>query len=150
MSTADRPLLARYGLGVHGGGVGSRVVVLGGCAGWPEAGRACSGYLLEHEGTRVVLARLEGGGAAAVTTVFEAHPLPAGAYRLGPLRLQSWALPHHVPDAGVRLCAPGLAVAYTGDTGPDPALADLGRDADLYVVEATDRHQRPGVPPAPT
>jgi ribonuclease BN (tRNA processing enzyme) len=44
-----------------------------------------------------------------------------------------------VPNAGVRLSAPGLVVAYTGDTGPDPALADLGRDADLFIVDATDR-----------
>jgi ribonuclease BN (tRNA processing enzyme) len=28
-------------------------------------------------------------------------------------------------------------LGYTGDTGPDPVLADLGRDADLFIVEAT-------------
>ena len=33
----------------------SRLVVLGGCGAWPEAGRACSGFVLEHEGVRVVL-----------------------------------------------------------------------------------------------
>ena len=33
----------------------SRVVVLGSCGAWPEPGRACSGYLLEHDGFRVVL-----------------------------------------------------------------------------------------------
>ena len=33
----------------------SRVVVLGGCGPWPEAGRACSGFLLEHDGFRVAL-----------------------------------------------------------------------------------------------
>ncbi len=38
----------------------------------------------------------------------------------------------------MRLAAPGLVVAYTGDTGPDPALAELGRDADLFIVDATD------------
>lgn len=191
-------------------------MVLGSCGGWPEPGRASSGYLLEHDGTRVVvdlgyatlprlleelaspagdgldavvvthahadhvvdlhglfrarwfarrgapriplyapdgvlgvLAGLEGGDAAAVAAVFDAHPLPAGAYQVGPFRVESWALPHHVPDAGVRLSAPGLTVAFTGDTGPHPALADVGRDADLYVVEATDRHQQPGVPPGP-
>lgn len=30
-------------------------------------------------------------------------------------------------------------VAYATDTGPHDALVELGRDADLYVVEATDR-----------
>jgi ribonuclease BN (tRNA processing enzyme) len=33
----------------------NRVVVLGGCGAWPEPGRACSGFLLEHDGFRVAL-----------------------------------------------------------------------------------------------
>lgn len=194
----------------------SRLVVLGSCGAWPEAGRACSGYVLEHAGTRVVLdlgygtlprlltlldspaadgidavvishahpdhvvdlhallrvrwfsgraaapiplyapasvlallTALEGGDMAAVTSVFTARPLPAKPYRVGALSLQAWSLPHHVPNVGVRLSAPGLTVAYTGDTGPDPALAELGRDADLFIVEATDLHQQPGVAPGP-
>ena len=70
--------------------------------------------------------------------VFDWHPLPAEGYDLGPFRLESRPLPHYVPNAGVRLSAPELTVAYTGDTGPDPALAELGRDADLFIVDATD------------
>jgi len=65
------------------------------------------------------------------------------------------------PTGNARACAlrtqrrdssflPGFTVAYTGDTGPDPALANLGRDADLYVVEATSRNQQPGTPPSST
>lgn len=73
--------------------------------------------------------------------------------------LETKALPHFVPNAGVRLSCPDFTVAYTGDTGPDPALAELGRNADLYIVEATSRGQqsrgqqspgeRSGDPPAP-
>lgn len=48
-------------------------------------------------------------------------------------------LPHYVPNIGVRLEADGITLAYTGDTGPTPQLATLGRDADLFIVEATDR-----------
>ena len=33
----------------------SRLIVLGGCGAWPEGGRACSGFVLEHQGFRVVL-----------------------------------------------------------------------------------------------
>ncbi len=33
----------------------SRLIVLGGCGAWPEGGRACSGFVLEHRGFRVVL-----------------------------------------------------------------------------------------------
>lgn len=85
----------------------------------------------------------------ALAQVFDWHPLPAEAYDVGPFRLHSVALPHFVPNAGVRLSAPGLVVAYTGDTGPDPALADLGKDADLYIIEATSRSQQANTPQAP-
>jgi ribonuclease BN (tRNA processing enzyme) len=191
-------------------------VVLGGSGAWPEPGRACSGFLLEHDGFRVVLdlgygtlsrllallgsatavgldavvvthdhpdhvvdlhgllrarlydareeprialyapqpvleriAGLEDSDRSVPELVFSWHPLPAAAYEVGPFRLESWALPHYVPNAGVRLSAPELTVAYTGDTGPDPALAELGRDADLYIVDATDRSQPAGVAPEP-
>jgi hypothetical protein len=50
--------------------------------------------------------------------------------QLGPFRLDSWALPHFVPNAGVRFSAGDLTVAYTGDSGPDAALVELARDAD--------------------
>ena len=194
--------------------MGSRLVVLGGCGAWPEPGRACSGFLLEHDGFRMALdlgygtlprllsllgsatavgldavvvthdhpdhvvdlhgllrarlydrphepriplyspeavlervAGLEDSDRSTADLVFAWRPLPAGAYEVGPFRLESWALPHYVPNAGVRLSTPELAVAYTGDTGPDPALAEVGRDADLYIVDATDRRQQAGIPP---
>jgi ribonuclease BN (tRNA processing enzyme) len=192
----------------------SRVCVLGGCGAWPEPGRACSGFLLEHEGFRIVLdlgygtlsrlltilgsttaagldavvathdhpdhvvdlhglfrarlydgqklprislyapetvldrvAGLEDGDRSLTERVFAWQPLPAEAYDVGPFHLESWSLPHYVPNAGVRLSTPELVVAYTGDTGPDRALAEVGRDADLFIVDATDRHQGADKPP---
>lgn len=74
--------------------------------------------------------------------VFDHRPLPASG-DLGPFQLSSIVLPHFVCNIGVRLEAAGLTLAYTGDTAPVPALADLGRDADLFIVEAT---ERPGEP----
>ncbi|GGM73400.1 MBL fold metallo-hydrolase [Lentzea pudingi] len=86
-----------------------------------------------------VLARLSGlEPDVDLRAVFEVHPLP-GAHRVGPFTLTGVSLPHYVPNAGVRLQADGMILAYTGDTGPDPLLAELGRDADLFIVEATDR-----------
>jgi ribonuclease BN (tRNA processing enzyme) len=35
--------------------VTSSLTVLGSCGAWPEPGRACSGYVVEHEGYRIVL-----------------------------------------------------------------------------------------------
>lgn len=194
----------------------SRLVVLGSCGAWPEPGRACSGFVLEHGGARIVLdlgygtlprlltllgssaadgidavivthahpdhmidlhglfrarwfgrrgapaipllaprpvwARLVGledDGEDVVRRVFDWRPLPAPSQAIGPLRLESMLLPHYLPNAGVRLSAPGLTLAYTGDTGPDPALAELGREADLYIADATDRVQQTGGPAGP-
>lgn len=86
-----------------------------------------------------VLERLEGlEPDVSLTDVFDVHPLP-GSYQAGPLQLTGLPLPHFVPNAGIRLQAGDIALAYSGDTGPDPVLAELGRDADLFIVEATDR-----------
>lgn len=68
--------------------------------------------------------------------VFEVHHLP-GRYQVGPFQLDALALPHHVPHAGIRISAPGLTIAYSGDAGADDALARLGADADLFIIGAT-------------
>ncbi|SOD62226.1 Ribonuclease BN, tRNA processing enzyme [Streptomyces zhaozhouensis] len=68
--------------------------------------------------------------------VLAPHPLP-GRHEVGPFRLEGRPLPHHVPHAGVRLTAPGLTLAYTGDAGPAPALGELASGADLLVAGAT-------------
>lgn len=185
-----------------------KVTVLGSCAAWPEPGRACSGYLVEHDGFRLVLdlgfatlprlLRYCPGGAvdAVVIThrhsdhcvdlngllrvrhygepalpripllcppdvaelvdtleprprlaeLFDVYELP-GSHRVGPFDVAGVALPHYVPNAGIRLTTPDGTLAYTGDTGPDPALAELGARADLYIMEATlQAEPEPGEP----
>ncbi|MDQ0377421.1 MBL fold metallo-hydrolase [Amycolatopsis thermophila] len=181
----------------------SELTVLGSCGAWPEPGRACAGFLLSHEGFRLVLdlgygtigallGRCPRGEVDAVivthrhpdhcvdvsalarvrhyeapdrpkiplhcepgvldvlraleprpdpTTVFEVRAPEPG--RLGPFRLEPIALPHHVPVHGIRLEAPGLTLAYTGDCGPTRALRDLARDADLFIADATLQRQPP-------
>ncbi|HUQ60074.1 MBL fold metallo-hydrolase [Lentzea sp.] len=85
-----------------------------------------------------VVRRLQGlEPEVPLTEVFDVFTLP-GEWKVGPFRLTGADLPHFVPNAGVRLEA-SRVFAYTGDTGPSPELAALGRDADLFVVEATDR-----------
>ncbi|OIJ68241.1 MBL fold metallo-hydrolase [Streptomyces mangrovisoli] len=68
--------------------------------------------------------------------VFDPRPLP-GSHEVGPFRLDSRPLPHHVPHAGVRLTAPGLTLAYSGDAGPDRALGELAAGADLLIAGVT-------------
>ena len=64
-------------------------------------------------------------------------------FEVGPFAVDTWALPHFVPNAGLRLTGGGRVLAYTGDTGPCPELADLARDADLFLAEATYTDQVP-------
>ncbi|MFG3438246.1 MBL fold metallo-hydrolase [Nonomuraea sp. NPDC047897] len=183
-----------------------RLTVLGGCGAWPAAGQACSGYLVEHDGFRVLidpgyavlprLLRLAGAEEIDAVLVTHGHPdhcadlnpllraralgdarppalpvyapegaldavlrldarmsargvvphdlVPSRALEVGPFRLDTWALPHHVPNAGLRLSGGGKVMAYTGDTGPADTLVDLARDADLLLAEATYPEQVPG------
>jgi ribonuclease BN (tRNA processing enzyme) len=177
-----------------------RMTVLGGCGAWPAAGQACSGYLVEHDGFRVVVdpgyatlprllervaadevdavlishghpdhcadlhpllrARVLGAGAPPALPV---HALPGAAdrvlaldgpgtlqgasavseftagesFEVGPFRVDTWPLPHSVPNAGMRLTAGGQVLAYTGDTGPSRAIVELACDADLFLAEAS-------------
>ena len=92
--------------------------------------------LYAGEGAVDVAEAMEMGEPGRVRQVFEVHPLPAPPYTVGPFVLASVALPHYVPNAGVRLSAEGLTIAYTGDTDPAPEIAELGRDADLFIVDA--------------
>jgi ribonuclease BN (tRNA processing enzyme) len=181
--------------------------VLGGCGAWPAAGQACSGYLLEHDGFRLlidpgyaVLPRLlRYAEAEGVDAVFVSHghpdhcadlnpllraralrddpppalpvfalpgaldavlaldrpgmladaidlrPFEAGeSFAIGPLAIETRALPHSVPNAGVRLTTECRSIAYTGDAAPDPALVDLARNADLLLAEASFVDALPG------
>jgi ribonuclease BN (tRNA processing enzyme) len=66
------------------------------------------------------------------------HEIEAGpAVDIGPFDVQTRALPHSVPDVGVRLSAGDRVLAYTGDTGPSPDVVDLARGADVFLAEAS-------------
>jgi ribonuclease BN (tRNA processing enzyme) len=57
-------------------------------------------------------------------------------------------LPHYrLRTYGLRVENAGRTLAYSGDTGPSERLAELARDADLFVCEATlERGELDGVP----
>jgi len=71
--------------------------------------------------------------------LFDFRTVPTGSFELGPFRATSARMAHPVPCHGLRLDADGHAVAYSGDTGPTPALVDLARGADLLLAEASFR-----------
>jgi len=183
-----------------------RMTVLGGCGAWPAAGRACSGYLIEDDGFRLLVdpgyatlpRLLRHVGAADVDAVLVSHGHPdhcadlnpllraraldkdpppklpvhalpgaldrvlaldrpgmldgalamrpfraGGRFEIGPFTVDTWALPHFVPNAGLRLTSDGQVLAYTGDAGPCREIVDLARDADLFLAEATYPDQVP-------
>jgi len=69
---------------------------------------------------------------------FTLHEFAAGSrLGIGPFDALTCLLPHWVPNAGLRLAAAGTVLAYTGDSGPDPGITRLARDADLLLAEAT-------------
>ncbi len=116
-----------------------RLTVLGGCGAWPAAGEACSGYLAEHDGFRLLidpgyatlprlLARLD---AADVDAVLVSHGHPDHCADLHPLlRARSYAedppapLPVHAPtgavDRVVTLDGPGSLPGSFAVSGFEP------------------------------
>src|SRR5262245_44299146 len=70
-----------------------RMTVLGGCGAWPDAGQACSGYLVEQDGFRLLLdpgyatvpRLLEQVGAEQVDAVLVTHGHPDHCADLNPL-----------------------------------------------------------------
>jgi len=99
-----------------------------------------------------VVARLvdqHDGAAQDIHRVFGWHETPGPDTTCGPFAVRTVLLPHHVPNAALRLSTADVAIAFTGDTGASTELAELGRGTDLFVVDATDRHQQAGVESAP-
>ena len=70
-----------------------RLSVLGACGAWPEAGQACSGYLVEHDGFRLLVdvgyatvpRLLRHAAADQVDAVFVSHAHPDHCADLNPL-----------------------------------------------------------------
>lgn len=58
---------------------------------------------------------------------------------IGPFLIEPYEVDHPVPAYGLRVSAFGKVLAYSGDTGPTPALTDIAADADLFLCEASFR-----------
>jgi ribonuclease BN (tRNA processing enzyme) len=124
----------------------SRVVVLGGCGAWPEPGRACNGFLLEHDGFRValdlgygtlprLLALLGSTTAAGLDAVVATHDHPDHVVDLHGLFRARLYDGQHLPR--ISLYAPAAVLER---------LAGL-EDGERSLVDATDRYQHAGRPP---
>ena len=69
------------------------------------------------------------------------HPVPlapaADVLDLDGLRVRSWPVDHPVPTLGLRMEAEGVVVGYSCDTAACDEAVEIGRDADLFIHEAT-------------
>lgn len=111
-----------------------RITVLGGCGAWPEAGQACSGYLVEHDGFRLLVdlgfatvpRLLERVNADQVDAVFISHGHPDHCADLNPL-LRARTMRHDP-------AAPLPVYALPGALDAVFALDRPGLLADAYIL----------------
>jgi ribonuclease BN (tRNA processing enzyme) len=76
---------------------------------------------------------------AMLEQAFELREYAAtGSFTAGGFEVTPVALAHYEElTFGLRVADGARTLAYSGDTAPTPALADLARDADLFLCEAT-------------
>lgn len=111
-----------------------RLTVLGGCGAWPAAGQACSGYLVEYDGFRLLIDAgyatvpqlLLRVAADEVDAVFVSHGHPDHCADLNPL-LRARALSDDPP-------LPLAVYALAGALDAVLALDRPGMLADAYVL----------------
>lgn len=73
----------------------------------------------------------------AVGEIFDVEYLTDGSsVRIGELQLTSRQVHHSVASFGLRVSGRGSIFAYSGDSGPCPALEKLAANADLLLCEA--------------
>ncbi|GAA1518778.1 MBL fold metallo-hydrolase [Kribbella lupini] len=112
------------------------LTVLGSCGAWPEAGRACAGFLLEYDGFKVVLdlgyaalpRLLEHCPDGEVDAVVVTHEHPDHCVDVSALaRVRHYQAPGAAPIP--LYCPPGvLAVLRALEPNPDPATIFAVRD----------------------
>ncbi|GAA1285440.1 MBL fold metallo-hydrolase [Saccharothrix xinjiangensis] len=80
---------------------------------------------------------LAGATPNPASTAFHVHELHDGhRAEVGDLTLTSHAVHHGLPAFGLRATHDDAVFAYSGDTGPCPALRALADGADLFLCEA--------------
>jgi ribonuclease BN (tRNA processing enzyme) len=72
-----------------------------------------------------------------ITEMFDFTTITQGVMEIGPLRLTAARMNHPVETFGFRLEHRGRSLAYSADTGPSGALAELAAGADVLLCEAS-------------
>lgn len=68
----------------------------------------------------------------------EIHEIGNSQIEFGGMKIVSRLVLHSndLPSVGYRFATRSQAFAFTGDTGPCPALSELGKGVDLYIMES--------------
>ena len=99
--------------------------------------RYWQGFLLSMEDD--IATRIEDEGRPDLAALVSLHPLMAGqSVSLGPVTLDTIQSLHPplVESLSLRFRAAGKTVVFSGDTAPNPSLADFAAGADLLIHEA--------------
>jgi ribonuclease BN (tRNA processing enzyme) len=115
----------------HPDGTPSRLPVWGPAG---VAGRLARAYDIPEAPGMAEVFRLDEYGC---TGPAGAELIGAELIQVGPFAVEPIAVVHPVPAYGLRVQVAGAVLAYTGDTGPCPALDSLARGADLLLAEAS-------------
>jgi len=100
----------------------------------PPNGRELLGALGEHLGVREMFEH-----TFQITEFSEGVPFAAAGFSLVALRLDHYSEETY----GLRVSNHASTLAYSGDTGPSENLAELARDADVFLCEATLKDPEP-------
>ena len=88
-------------------------------------------------GTAVQVARAYGlENDPGMAAEFDFREYDGQPIELGPFTVRTARVAHPVPGYALRVEADGRVLAYSGDTGPCAALADVAAQADLLLCEA--------------
>ncbi|MBK9741233.1 MAG: MBL fold metallo-hydrolase [Actinobacteria bacterium] len=74
---------------------------------------------------------------ADLDLVFDVRSFEPGAMAVGPFTIQVARAVHPVEAYSIRVSAGGRSITYSGDTGPNAALATLAAGTDIALFEAS-------------
>ncbi|HVS86524.1 MAG TPA: MBL fold metallo-hydrolase [Gaiellaceae bacterium] len=96
-------------------------------------------------GAEEALRRLEAIGGDAVVSTFSIHEYGGDPFVAAGFTVRPFSTEHYdVHSFGLRVEGADAVLAYSADSGPSPALAELARDADVFLCEATLAEPEPG------
>jgi len=80
---------------------------------------------------------LYGNWINEIAVPLHVQEVSAQTFQTGPWQVHTLPMNHGVPANGYRLQAGSTVLAYTGDTGPCPEIAELAAEAEVLIAECS-------------